>query len=106
LLIDEKTSGCAELFALSLIDFKGLNTYGAQTPGNDKMLELIPLESGSAILLTVARIEAYKTKNFGDGIAPVVPVALTDEQAAVVGAQRINDDPVFTAAFKYMQTEG
>lgn len=102
-LINNETSGGAEFFAVSLVDFKGSITVGAKTAGNDMLQELFPLESGSALLLTVAKIEAYKTKDYSEGIAPSVEeVTLTDEQAAAGGTLKLAEDPQFLKAILYI----
>ena len=102
-LINNETSGGAEFFAVSLVDFKGSITVGAKTVGNNMLQDLIPLESGSAVLLTVAKIEAYKTKDYSKGIAPSVEeVALTDEQAAAGGTLKLAEDPQFLKALLYI----
>lgn len=102
-LINNETSGGAEFFAVSLVDFKGSITVGAKTSGNNMLQDLIPLESGSAVLLTVAKIEAYKTKDYSKGIAPSVEeVALTDEQAAAGGTLKLAEDPQFLKALLYI----
>lgn len=56
-LINDKTSGPAELFACDLRDISQAQLIGTKTAGVGTMQELFALEDGGAVLLTVALIE-------------------------------------------------
>lgn len=79
-LINEGTSGPAELFACDLRDISQAQLVGTKTAGVGTTQELFALEDGGAVLLTVALVEP---KNGADavyhekGIDPTVEVNLT-----------------------------
>lgn len=79
-LINEGTSGPAELFACDLRDISQAQLVGKNTAGVGTTQELFALEDGGAVLLTVALVEP---KNGADavyhvkGIAPTTEVSLT-----------------------------
>ncbi len=79
-LINEETSGPAELFACDLRDISQAQLVGTKTAGIGTTQELFALENGGAVLLTVALVEP---KNGADavyhekGIEPTVEVSLT-----------------------------
>ncbi|MBQ8763955.1 MAG: PDZ domain-containing protein [Clostridia bacterium] len=78
-LINEETSGPAELFACDLRDISQAQLVGTRTAGVGTTQELFALEDGGAVLLTVALVEP---KNGADavyhekGIEPTVEVNL------------------------------
>ena len=78
-LINNYTSGPAELFACDLRDISQAQLVGTKTAGIGTMQELFPLEDGGAVLLTVALIEprAGEAAVYDDvGIEPTVEVTL------------------------------
>lgn len=78
-LINNYTSGPAELFACDLRDISQAQLIGTKTAGVGTMQELFVLEDGGAVLLTVALVEP---KGGADavyhevGIAPTIEVTL------------------------------
>lgn len=78
-LINNYTSGPAELFACDLRDISQAQLVGTKTAGIGTMQELFPLEDGGAVLLTVALIEpraGAAAVYDGVGIEPTVEVTL------------------------------
>ena len=78
-LINEGTSGPAELFACDLRDISQALIVGTKTAGIGTMQELFTLENGGAILLTVALVEPKNGADAvydGKGIEPGVNVTL------------------------------
>ena len=78
-LINNYTSGPAELFACDLRDISQAQLVGTKTAGIGTMQELFPLEDGGAVLLTVALIEPRAGEAAvydGVGIEPTVEVTL------------------------------
>ena len=78
-LINNYTSGPAELFACDLRDISHAQLVGTKTAGIGTMQELFPLEDGGAVLLTVALIEPRAGEAAvydGVGIEPTVEVTL------------------------------
>lgn len=79
-LINNYTSGPAELFACDLRDISQAQLVGTKTAGIGTMQELFPLEDGGAVLLTVALIEPRAGEAAvydGVGIEPTVEVTLS-----------------------------
>lgn len=82
-LVNGNTSGAAELFACDLRDFGMAQLVGSKTAGNASMQKVFELSDGSAVLLTVAKINPYKSESFnGTGLTPDYEVDLTPEQNA------------------------
>lgn len=78
-LINNYTSGPAELFACDLRDISNARLVGERTAGEGYMRELFPLENGGAVLLAVALIEPKGGEEAvyqGVGVEPTVEVAL------------------------------
>ena len=82
-LVNAGTSGGAELFACDLRDFGMAQLIGSKTAGNGTMQKIFELSDGSAVSLTVAKINPYKSECFnGVGLTPDYVVDLTAEQNA------------------------
>ena len=76
-LVNENTSGPAELFACDLRDFDKAFLVGTKTTGNGTAQQIFTLEDGSAVLLTTSKIIPYKSESFdGVGLIPDYEVAL------------------------------
>ena len=52
-LVDEKTSGEAELFAVAIRDYNKGQIIGVKTAGKGTMQEIFPLTDGSAIEMCI-----------------------------------------------------
>lgn len=112
-LMNEKTSGEAELFSVAIKDYEKGKLVGAKTVGKGTMQEIIPLSDGSAIKLTVAKYIPPVSPAFdGEGIKPDFEVKMTDKQLeeamspAVVGnpALRVDNDPQLKKAVEIVLT--
>lgn len=112
-LMNEKTSGEAELFAVTVRDFEKGKLIGAKTLGKGTMQEIIPLSDGSAIKLTVAKYLPPVSPAFdGEGVRPDFEVKMTDKQleeassAAVINnpALRVDNDPQLKKAVEVVLT--
>ncbi len=78
-LINEQTSGPAELFACDLRDIGQAQLVGTKTAGVGTTQELFALEDGGAVLLTVALVEPRNGADavyHGKGIDPTTEVSL------------------------------
>lgn len=78
-LINEQTSGPAELFACDLRDISQAQLVGTKTAGVGTTQELFSLEDGGAVLLTVALVEpknGAEAVYHGKGIDPTTEVSL------------------------------
>lgn len=79
LLVDEKTSGPAELIAAVVKDYKKGDLVGAKTAGLGSYLEYFTLSDGSAVRLTTATVNAPKSGTFDIvGVKPSYEVKNTD----------------------------
>lgn len=95
-LVNGGTAGPAELFACDLRDISQAILVGTKTAGVGTMQELFALESGGAILLTVALVEPKNGADAvydGKGIEPSVNVTLVsgdDTNIALLTAEQDN----------------
>ena len=79
-LVNQGTAGRAELIAAAVADNKRGQVVGAKTFGAASVQELIPLEGGSALLLSVAKYFTPAGKEIQDGgVQPTVEIGQPDE---------------------------
>ena len=84
-LINEKTSGEAELFAQDLRDFNKARLVGTRTAGKGTVQEIIPLSDGSAVQLTVAKYRTPFSASYDkEGVRPDYEVKMTEDQVALM----------------------
>lgn len=70
-IVNENTAGMGELFAAAVRDFKGGSIVGSQTKGEGSVQEMMELEDGSAVLLTIGKYRTAKSDYFdGTGLNP------------------------------------
>ena len=75
ILVDKHTASAAELFAASLRDFGKASVVGEQTYGKGVMQDIIELDDGGAVVLTVAKYRTAVSECYdGIGITPDYPV--------------------------------
>ncbi len=104
-LINEGTSGPAELFACDLRDISQAQLVGTKTAGVGTTQELFALEDGGAVLLTVALVEP---KNGADavyhetGIVPTVEVNLTTGNEIDVDLLTAEQDNQYMTAYNML----
>ncbi len=80
-LVNEKTSGCGELFACDLRDFGVSILIGTNTAGNANVEKAFPLSDGSGVILAVAKVKPYITETFDKvGLAPDILVEYTKDE--------------------------
>lgn len=100
-LVNGGTSGAAELFACDLRDISQAIIVGTKTAGVGTMQEVFTLESGGAILLTVALVEPKNGASAvydGKGIEPTVTVTLAaGEDVNVALLTKAQDNQLTTA---------
>jgi carboxyl-terminal processing protease len=81
-LVNQGTAGGAELVAAAVADNKRGAVVGAKTFGAASVQELIPLDGGSALLLSVAKYFTPNGKEIQEGgIQPTVEIGQPDEDA-------------------------
>ncbi len=100
-MINEGTSGGAELLAAQLKDFSKGRLLGAKTAGNMTMQEIYALEDGSAISLTVARVVSYSGVSFcdGNGIEPEIAAELSIDSVIAKSLEGLETDSQLQAAY-------
>lgn len=80
-LMNEKTSGEAELFAQAIKDYEKGKLVGIKTAGKGTAQTIIPLTDGSAIKLTTARYNPPVSLSYdGIGVKPDFEVKMNEEQ--------------------------
>ena len=100
-LVNGGTSGGAELFACDLRDFGMAQLVGSKTAGNGTMQQIFELSDGSAVSLTVAKINPYKSESFnGVGLTPDYVVDLTAEQNARLPMLTNSEDAQYQKALE------
>lgn len=100
-LVNGNTSGAAELFACDLRDFGMAQLVGVKTAGNGTMQEIFELSDGSAVALTVAKINPYKSESFnGVGLTPDYEVVLSAEQNARFYMLTLEEDAQYQKALE------
>lgn len=105
-LTDGNTASAAELFTASLKDFGKGVSIGSTTYGKGVMQTTFSLSDGSSAVLTVAEFFPNSGKSFnGVGISPDIEITLTDEQKKYIHLLSAEDDPVITAAVKWLKDE-
>lgn len=104
-LVNGGTSGAAELFACDLRDISQAIIVGTKTAGVGTMQELFTLESGGAILLTVALVEPKNGADAvydGKGIEPSVTVTLVSGEDTNVALLTPEQDNQLTTAINML----
>ena len=82
-LVNDKTSGEAELFAVAIKDYNKGKIIGVRTAGKGTMQTIFPLTDGSAIRLTTARYNPPVSPSFDkEGVTPDFEVRNTDDALA------------------------
>lgn len=95
-MMNDKTSGEAELFAQAIKDYNKGKLVGTKTAGKGTAQTIIPLTDGSAIKLTTARYNPPVSPSYdGIGVKPDFEVKMSDEQL-----QYATDDPETDAQLK------
>ena len=93
-LVDGRTEGEAELFAADIREFGKGSIVGTQTTGKGTIQTLIPLNDGSAIRLTTARINSAGGASYdGVGVKPDFEVPLETGERAQLASDTGEVDP-------------
>lgn len=102
-LINSKTEGAAELFAVDLSDFGKAVLVGELTAGRGKMQKLYKLSDGGAVFLTVAKVYPYISDSFDEiGVEPDI---LSESDSAFESNLNFTDftnDHQYQAAYSYL----
>lgn len=93
-LVNEGTSGPAEIFACDLRDFGKAELIGTTTKGIGTIQEVHQFDDGSAVVLTIAEILPYKSESYNNkGLVPDYEITLTAEQTEKIGIMTEAEDP-------------
>lgn len=105
-LINAGTSGCGELFAVSLREYKTCKLVGQETHGNNTLQSLESLPDGSAVLLTVAIVKPYSS-SYEDGLEPEPEdtVALTEQENTDIDLLQRSQDTQYQKAKTLIEKE-
>ncbi|HAQ63755.1 MAG TPA: hypothetical protein DCR23_04755 [Ruminococcaceae bacterium] len=102
-LVNNETSGPAELFACDLRDFGKAQLVGNSTAGNGTMQSVFKLSDGGAIVLTVAEITPYVSEGYnGTGLTPDYEVKLEAQQRAKLPILSQADDAQYQKAYNIL----
>lgn len=116
-LIGNSTAGPAEIVASAIGDNHRGDTVGDRTYGTASMQKLLPLDDGSAVILTVANYFTPNGKSIpADGVVPTVEVKYAPDDYAqltqpgppppAAGQVVSMDDPVLKKAIEILQGAG
>jgi len=112
-LIGNGTAGPAEIVASAIADNHRGETAGERTFGTASMQKLIPLDDGSALILTVANYYTPAGKEIpAEGVTPTVEVRATPDDLAATNEQNppgqvvSPDDPVIKKAIEILEGAG
>lgn len=104
ILVNEKTSREAEIFAQVLKDLGKAKVVGAKTVGRGTRQDTIKLTDGSAIMLTTAVYTTTKSETFNlIGVKPDYEVALTPEEEKNFAQLDETTDPQIKKANEVLQ---
>jgi carboxyl-terminal processing protease len=93
-LISDSTSGAAEIVASAIGDNKRGDLVGTRSFGSASEQKLIPMDDGSALILTVANYYTPKGKPIlENGVPPTVEVLDTTADANPIGEDDANAPP-------------
>lgn len=79
ILVNESTSGAAELFTICMKDYASAKIVGKQTAGKGTVAETKNLSDGTAIVITTAEILPTSSTSIGGGIKVDFSVDLTGD---------------------------
>ncbi|HZK38538.1 MAG TPA: S41 family peptidase [Clostridia bacterium] len=96
-LINAGTSGCGELFAVTMRDYKKSLLVGGTTAGNNTFQSVKSLSDGSAVVLTVATVKPYLS-TYDEGLDPDEPVALVGQDDVSLDLLQRADDNQYQKA--------
>jgi carboxyl-terminal processing protease len=107
-LINQGTAGPAEIVAAAVLENNRGQVVGQRSYGVGSVQKLIPLEDGSALILSVAKYYSPGGKAIQDhAVTPSVPVELTEEaaQTSSIHAMPPPSDPVLLKALEVLRTQ-
>lgn len=104
-LTNQNTASAAELFTAAIKDYKKAVSVGTKTYGKGTMQQIIDLNDGTALDLSIAYFYPPKSGNFeGKGVTPDIPVALSTEKQQNFYSLPEDEDDQLQAAISYVET--
>lgn len=105
-LTNENSASAAELFTAALKDYGKAKSVGTKTYGKGTMQNFYQLSDGTALSLSVAYFYPPKSDNFeGKGVAPDIPVELSEEKQQNFYSLDESDDDQLQAAISYIEMQ-
>lgn len=107
-LVNRNTASGGELFAQVLKEFGKAKVVGAQTQGKGTMQQIVELEDGSALSLTVGYFRTALGNSIdGVGVTPDFEVKLSTDQSKLyqAGTLALTDDPLVSKAKEVLGTQ-
>ena len=107
-LINQGTAGPAEIVAAAVLENNRGQVVGQRSYGVGSVRKLIPLEDGSALILSMAKYYSPGGKAIQDNaVTPSVPVELTEEgaQTSSIHAMPPPGDPVLLKALEVLRAQ-
>jgi carboxyl-terminal processing protease len=104
-LTNQNTASAAELFTAALRDYGKAKSIGTKTFGKGTMQEIINLDDGTALELSVAYFYPPKSDSFeGKGITPDIEVNLPADEQNHLFAISDSKDTQLQAGIKYINS--
>jgi carboxyl-terminal processing protease len=102
-LTNQNTASAAELFTAALKDYGKAKSIGTKTYGKGTMQQVINLNDGTALDLSVALFYPPKSDNFeGIGVVPDISVTLSQDKQNNFYSLADSDDDQLQAGIKYI----
>ncbi len=101
-LVNNATSGAAELMTAQLRDFSKCTVIGTKTAGEMTLQKIFEMEDGSAISLTIAMVKTYNENSYcdGKGMEPDETVELASRVQPSYDLENVGSDNQLEAALK------
>jgi carboxyl-terminal processing protease len=104
-LTNQNTASAAELFTAALKDYGKAKSIGTKTFGKGTMQQIINLNDGTALDLSVAYFYPPKSDNFeGKGVTPDIEVTLSQDKQDDFYSLTDSEDDQLQAGIKYVSS--
>lgn len=105
-ITNQNTASAAELFTAALKDYGKAKSVGVKTYGKGTMQEILDLNDGTALDLSVAYFYPPKSDNFeGKGVTPDIPVKLSETKQQNFYSLSPDDDDQLQSAISYVEMQ-
>ena len=106
-LVNNATSGAAELLTAQLRDFSKCTVIGTTTAGEMTLQKIFEMEDGSAISLTIAKVKTYNGEFYCDskGLEPDETIELASRVQPSYDPEDVGSDNQLAAALKTLSND-